>query len=133
MVILQKMEQTKAFKEIGARLSRRLHPSCQNYTWGTEDYWRCYIREDAHIAYHQTSTCKMGSIDDPTTVVDPQLRYGHCHFITLTKNRVRCPSEEPQHLERVGNTCSCIRSIPRIFHPFFCKKTNQKRYFYDPF
>ncbi|MBV4473316.1 choline dehydrogenase [Pseudomonas botevensis] len=33
-----------------------------------------FIREDAASAYHPCGTCKMGRIDDPTAVVDSQLR-----------------------------------------------------------
>ena len=33
-----------------------------------------YIREKTESAYHPCGTCKMGSADDPTTVVDPECR-----------------------------------------------------------
>ncbi|MGV2922077.1 GMC oxidoreductase, partial [Streptomyces alfalfae] len=37
-----------------------------------------YGRRAAHTVYHPAGTCKMGAEDDPTAVVDPQLRLrGH--------------------------------------------------------
>ena len=33
-----------------------------------------FIREHAESAYHPCGTCKMGSVNDPMAVVDPQCR-----------------------------------------------------------
>jgi len=33
-----------------------------------------FIREHAESAYHPCGTCKMGAVDDPMAVVDPQAR-----------------------------------------------------------
>ena len=41
---------------------------------GSDDYWRDYIRYFTLTQYHPVGTCKMGAVDDPTTVVDPRLR-----------------------------------------------------------
>ena len=41
---------------------------------GSDDYWREYIRCLTLTQYHPVGTCKMGAVDDPTTVVDPRLR-----------------------------------------------------------
>lgn len=40
----------------------------------SDQEWRDYIRQGAGIGYHMVGTCRMGSLDDPLTVVDPQLR-----------------------------------------------------------
>ena len=71
---LKNLEQTESFKSIGAKISRRIHPLCKEYTWGTDDYWSCFIRQDAFTVYHPTTTCKMGPVSDKETVVDPRLR-----------------------------------------------------------
>ncbi len=34
-----------------------------------------YVRHFGGTSYHPCGTCKMGSTDDPTVVVDPNLRY----------------------------------------------------------
>ena len=69
------MEETNAFKSVGARMCRKIHPFCENLEWGSDAYWECYVRSLVHTAYHPSSTCKMGDPADPTVVVDPQLRY----------------------------------------------------------
>ena len=44
------------------------------YEYGTDEYWEWLIRNVVIGAYHPAGTCKMGSVDDPSTVVDPRLR-----------------------------------------------------------
>ncbi|XP_071113297.1 alcohol dehydrogenase [acceptor]-like [Haliotis cracherodii] len=72
--IVQKLHQTKAFKEIGAQLEDTPFPTCTTMKYDTDEYWECYVRALATTVYHPTTTCKMGKASDPTTVVDPQLR-----------------------------------------------------------
>ncbi|XP_071113299.1 glucose dehydrogenase [FAD, quinone]-like [Haliotis cracherodii] len=72
--MVQKLHQTNAFKEIGARLEDTPFPTCTTMKYDTDEYWECYIRALATTIYHPTTTCKMGKPSDPTTVVDPQLR-----------------------------------------------------------
>ena len=69
-----KMEETESFKSIGARMSRRHHPLCKEYEWGTDEYWSCYIRQNVLTLYHPTTTCKMGPVEEDSTVVDARLR-----------------------------------------------------------
>lgn len=40
----------------------------------SDDYWKCHIRHEVNTVYHPVGTCKMGATDDPTTVVDPELK-----------------------------------------------------------
>lgn len=40
----------------------------------TDDFWRWYIPQLPLSLNHPTGTCKMGAVDDPTTVLDPRLR-----------------------------------------------------------
>ena len=77
MDVIMKMEKTESFKSVGAKLSRRMHHLCKDKTWGSKEYWTCYIRDQVFTVYHPTSTCKMGAFDDKTAVVDPRLRYVH--------------------------------------------------------
>ena len=37
-------------------------------------YMKCMAQTLTSTIYHPVGTCKMGPIEDPTTVVDPQLR-----------------------------------------------------------
>ncbi|XP_053405688.1 alcohol dehydrogenase [acceptor]-like [Mercenaria mercenaria] len=67
---------TKAMKEIGVDVEdrSRIIPQCNQFEFHSDDYLECAIRLFATTLYHPTSTCKMGKLDDPETVVDPQLR-----------------------------------------------------------
>ena len=44
------------------------------YKFNTEQFWRWYIENMAYSTFHYSGTCKMGSVDDPSAVVDPKLR-----------------------------------------------------------
>ncbi|CAH1645766.1 unnamed protein product [Spodoptera littoralis] len=66
-----KVLDTDAFQEIGGTFKDPKLPDCTNYTVGTRDYWKCYIRCMTTSEHHYSSTCAMGS------VVDSRLRvYG---------------------------------------------------------
>jgi len=40
----------------------------------SDEYWRQYIKRFGFVVYHPTGTCKMGTVDEPMSVVDPKLR-----------------------------------------------------------
>lgn len=64
-------------KKIGAQLNTQLIPDCAPLLFGTDNYWRCYVRHMAATILHAAATNKMGPKDDPEAVVDPELRvYG---------------------------------------------------------
>ncbi|RUS73884.1 hypothetical protein EGW08_018354 [Elysia chlorotica] len=65
---------TEPMKKLGAELHRTQLPGCNDYEYDTDDYWRCYARHLAATAHHAAGTCKMGPVDDPSTVVDSRLR-----------------------------------------------------------
>ncbi|KAL0126566.1 hypothetical protein PUN28_005139 [Cardiocondyla obscurior] len=45
-----------------------------NYKYDSDAYWECLIRMLSTTLFHQSGTCKMGPIGDPTAVVDPKLK-----------------------------------------------------------
>lgn len=72
-----KLGNTKAFQSIGASVQDPLEaytPHCDGFPKGSDEYWICRIRHYTYTIYHSTSTCRMGAKDDPTAVVDPELR-----------------------------------------------------------
>ncbi|XP_052809611.1 alcohol dehydrogenase [acceptor]-like [Mya arenaria] len=64
---------TKPFAEIGADFSRLNVPHCSHYEFLSDEQLKCFIQHFAATLYH-TSTCRMGSLHDQTSMVDPQLR-----------------------------------------------------------
>lgn len=68
---------TNAMKQIGARLNTMPIPDCARLIFGSDEYWRCYIRHIGRNILHAAATNKMGPTNDPEAVVDPELRvYG---------------------------------------------------------
>ncbi|XP_052809640.1 alcohol dehydrogenase [acceptor]-like [Mya arenaria] len=63
---------TKPFAEIGADFSRLNVPHCTHYEFLSDEQLKCFIQHFAATLYH-TSTCRMGSLHDQTSMVDPQL------------------------------------------------------------
>lgn len=66
-----------ALAKLGMRIEKFPLPDCAKWVFGTDQYWRCYIRHMATNSLHAAATNKMGPKNDPEAVVDPELRvYG---------------------------------------------------------
>ena len=63
----------------------------------TDEQIIAFIKSQAQTVYHPVGTCRMGQIDDPTTVVDP-----HCNVKHITRLRVVDASVMPRIIG--GNT-----------------------------
>ena len=61
-------------REIGAQIDQAQVSFCAERVFRSDEFWECYTRHLAVSAYHQSGTCKMGTENDKTAVVDPQLR-----------------------------------------------------------
>ncbi|XP_052066933.1 choline dehydrogenase, mitochondrial-like isoform X2 [Mytilus californianus] len=73
--LMRSLEQTEAWKSIGATLVRQDVPGhCSEEIYDSDNYWRCIGRHFLRSAYHFIGTCRMGSVDDPSVVVDSRLR-----------------------------------------------------------
>lgn len=69
--------QTEPFKRIGARVNDIPIPRCKHLHFGSDNYWRCAIRTFCVSLHHQVGTCKMGPPNNPTSVVNHELKvYG---------------------------------------------------------
>ncbi|KAJ8311669.1 hypothetical protein KUTeg_011024 [Tegillarca granosa] len=70
------MTKTPAMRKVNAELSVvfPLTDECKALVADSDDQWECIIRNQVLPVPHPVGTCKMGSMSDPTAVVDPFLR-----------------------------------------------------------
>ncbi|CAC5408063.1 Glucose dehydrogenase [FAD, quinone] [Mytilus coruscus] len=74
--VAQNLVKTKVLEKFGAKEVNlnALNPKCSHIEYDSDAFWECGIRNAAQTVYHPTSTCRMGAANDPTAVVDSQLR-----------------------------------------------------------
>lgn len=72
--LVQKIMKTKPMKRLRATLWKIPLPHCLNYTFNTDNYWKCAARTLPFTIYHLSGTCKMGPENDLTAVVNPRLQ-----------------------------------------------------------
>lgn len=70
---------TKSLKDAGFVRSTELAKECRHFKLDSDKYFECLVKKHIGISpgCHAVGTCKMGPIDDKTTVVDPQLKVHH--------------------------------------------------------
>ncbi|XP_064629171.1 glucose dehydrogenase [FAD, quinone]-like [Lineus longissimus] len=71
---ITELADTEALAEFGLSILKSKPAVCSNLEWGSTEYWEKYIRNITFHLCHVVGTCKMGPEDDPTTVVDSELR-----------------------------------------------------------
>ncbi|XP_069137632.1 glucose dehydrogenase [FAD, quinone]-like isoform X1 [Argopecten irradians] len=76
MRFIEELVGTNTFKSIGIDVNSPspFHKLCSKHEFRSDKFWECYVRHFTLTVYHPTTTCRMGGKDDPTAVVDPQLR-----------------------------------------------------------
>ncbi|KAJ8931346.1 hypothetical protein NQ314_015755 [Rhamnusium bicolor] len=73
----EKLLKTEALAKHNPEIVQINFPQCENFTYRSDEYWKCLIRHVTTTMYHPVGTCKMGPDSDRTAVVDPRLRvYG---------------------------------------------------------
>lgn len=71
----QKIASTNTLQKIGATVKDRLIKGvCDKEVFDSDPYWECHIRHFGLTMWHPSSTCRMGTHDDKTAVVDQDLR-----------------------------------------------------------
>ncbi|XP_072046620.1 alcohol dehydrogenase [acceptor]-like [Amphiura filiformis] len=71
--MVKRCTETKIMKTIGAKLIPLKMPDSHNAEFSDKNL-EDFVRHFAFTLFHPVGTCKMGRMEDHTTVVDPQLR-----------------------------------------------------------
>jgi choline dehydrogenase-like flavoprotein len=73
--IIKKVIGSKSLKSIAAKeIDMSTSKICSKFEFGSLDRLSCNVRSSLTNFYHPVGTCKMGAANDPSAVVDPQLR-----------------------------------------------------------
>nr|CAI5824839.1 unnamed protein product [Callosobruchus analis] len=71
---VQRIVSQPALQRYGPKIVDTPIPGCAKFTFDTDEYWECAVRELTSSFWHQQATCKMGPKDDKEAVVDARLR-----------------------------------------------------------
>lgn len=59
-IITQMIEQPLIRERFRAEIVSLPFPGCEQYSFGTDQYWHCYVRHLTLTAYHPIGSCRMG-------------------------------------------------------------------------
>lgn len=71
--VARKVIESKAMAPFECKINNLKVPGCEHDEW-SDEHLEAFARHYSWTLYHPTGTCKMGAKDDPTSVVDSQLR-----------------------------------------------------------
>jgi len=77
MKIAHQIGLTKAFQRYNTTPLQTVYPGCEAFVLYSEEYIRCIVQTFTSTIWHPVGTCKMGSKNDLSAVVDFQLRVKH--------------------------------------------------------
>ncbi|XP_042895100.1 glucose dehydrogenase [FAD, quinone]-like isoform X2 [Parasteatoda tepidariorum] len=72
--VCYKIGTSRAMRKIGSKPFATVFPGCERFSLNSDEYFACMARSLALTISHYVGTAKMGAVDDPRTVVDPQLK-----------------------------------------------------------
>ncbi|XP_058823390.1 glucose dehydrogenase [FAD, quinone]-like [Topomyia yanbarensis] len=66
--------ESKSFAPFGSKLLKTPFYGCENERFRSDEYWKCCVQRIGASIQHQSGTCKMGPLNDPDAVVNPELQ-----------------------------------------------------------
>ncbi|XP_072767522.1 glucose dehydrogenase [FAD, quinone] [Anoplolepis gracilipes] len=64
LYFIKKLLKTSALRSFGASLNRKSFPGCENHTFDTREYWKCYVQHLTLTSYHPVGTCRINGVVD---------------------------------------------------------------------
>lgn len=141
--ILEQLIDMPSMKRLGAEINPKSFPGCEAFSFGSNNYWKCYVRHLTLTAYHPVGTCKMGSSDDPTAVVNRDFQVqgmenlfvvdasGKIQFqFAFYVNILRCLITVMPNLPS-GNTNAVVAMLAKKFLSVFVQNHQDKPTNYD--
>ncbi|XP_051160813.1 uncharacterized protein LOC127281240 [Leptopilina boulardi] len=68
------LAKTNVLKKYDLQMDMTPVKNCENFKFGSDNYWECAIKENSNPGFHPAGSCKMGSDKDSMAVVDHLLR-----------------------------------------------------------
>ncbi|XP_020290736.1 glucose dehydrogenase [FAD, quinone]-like [Pseudomyrmex gracilis] len=69
--------ETSTMKKFGSKFYSKSPPNCRHIPQYTDEFFDCIVRQYTMTIYHMSCTARMGPLNDPMAVVDPELKvYG---------------------------------------------------------
>lgn len=65
---------SKALEKYNTTLAQEVAEGCEDFEYGSDDFWKCSIKATYDNDNHEAGTCKMGPANDPMAVVDARLK-----------------------------------------------------------
>lgn len=91
LYFIKKLLKTNVLRAYDASLNRKPFPGCENHTFDTREYWKCYVQHLTLTSYHPIGTCRISD------VVDKSFRYLLHHKIKIIRKqkliRIGCKME----------------------------------------
>lgn len=77
MKFIFKIIDTDTFKRVNLTYNSQPDSECGEFTFLSDDYWRCKFGQEVMACTHMVGTCSMGSDteDSTTSVVDTKFRF----------------------------------------------------------
>lgn len=75
--LIFKIVETDAFRNIIVSYANETDPACSDFTFFSDDYWKCKAHQSTVPWQHMVGTCSLGpdSADSTTSVVDTKFRF----------------------------------------------------------